>query len=378
MKIMVSAGEVSGDVHGSYLIKELKNLRPDIYFFGMGSDRLAAEGMDIKCDISKRGTIGIFEALPNILPIYLNFIKMKRLLLEEKPDLVLLIDSQGFNLPFASYCKKHGFKTAYYIAPQEWLWGTPRGVKKVVNSVDLILAIFQKEYDVYKKAGGQVVYFGHPLLDIVRPSLSKSDSRLKFLGENIPGPVIALCPGSRIQEIRGLLPALLLSGEIILKEFPRAKFLIPVASAKIIKDIFNLIGDFRPKAIIGSTYEILNASDLAICVSGTINLEASILKVPNLMVYKLSLLTYLFGKYVLKIGDKLPFFSMPNLLLGKPVIPELTMKDAHPQVIASQAISILKDPVRHASMLASFEKLNDLLGMPGSIHKYARSILNFI
>lgn len=168
MKIMVSAGEVSGDVHGSYLIKEFKKLRPDIFFFGMGSERLAAEGVDVKFDITKRGTIGILEALPNILPVYSTFLKMKKLLLREKPDLVLLIDSQGFNMPFAKFCKKAGFKTVYYIAPQEWLWGTPRGIKRVADTVDLIVAIFQKEYEAYRAAGANVVYFGHPLVDIVK------------------------------------------------------------------------------------------------------------------------------------------------------------------------------------------------------------------
>lgn len=170
MKIMVSAGEVSGDVHGSYLIKEFKKLRPDIFFFGMGSERLAAEGVDVKFDITKRGTIGILEALPNILPVYSTFLKMKKLLLREKPDLVLLIDSQGFNMPFAKFCKKAGFKTVYYIAPQEWLWGTPRGIKRVADTVDLIVAIFQKEYEAYRAAGANVVYFGHPLVDIVKVS----------------------------------------------------------------------------------------------------------------------------------------------------------------------------------------------------------------
>ena len=206
---MISAGEVSGDVHGSYLVKELKKLRSDIFFFGMGSERLAAEGVDVKFDISKRGTIGMVEVLPNILPIYLTFLKMKKLLLKEKPDLVLLIDSQGFNMPFAKFCKKVGIKTVYYIAPQEWLWGSPRGVKKVAETLDLIIAIFEKEYEIYKNTGARVVYFGHPLVDMVQAKMTKENARQVFFGDEIcPSPVIAICPGSRRQEIRGLLPIL--------------------------------------------------------------------------------------------------------------------------------------------------------------------------
>lgn len=144
MKIMVSAGEVSGDVHGSYLVKELKKINPDIHFFGMGSERLAAEGVDIKFDISKRGTIGIFEALPNVIPIYLTFLKMKRLALKEKPDLVLLVDSQGFNIPFARFCKKAGIKTVYYIAPSHGFGGRQGASNKSPKPSTLSSPFFSK------------------------------------------------------------------------------------------------------------------------------------------------------------------------------------------------------------------------------------------
>lgn len=388
MKILVSAGEVSGDSHGAYLIRELKKLKPDIYFFGMGSESLKAEGVDVKFDISKRGTIGIFETLPNVIPIYLTFLKMKKLLLEEKPDLVLLIDSQGFNMPFANFCKRHGFKAVYYIAPQEWLWGTARGVKKVVETIDLIISIFGKEHEVYKQAGGNSVYFGHPLLDIVKPFMSREEARKAFIGD-LPvrqagdgrivqrptSNVIALCPGSRAQEIRGLLPILLEAGKLIQEEMPDARFLIPAASTNMIKEIFGLIGDFRPKAVVGHTQDILWASDLAICTSGTINLEASILGVPNIMVYKLSPLTYFIGKYILKIGEKLKYFSMPNMLADERVIPELVMGEANPERIAQEAVSILKDQQRIKSMQEGFQKIRQKLGSEGVIAKVAEAIL---
>ncbi|MDD5383035.1 MAG: lipid-A-disaccharide synthase, partial [Candidatus Margulisbacteria bacterium] len=167
-KIMISAGEVSGDTHGTYLVRELKKIDPSIYFFGIGSEKLLTEGVDIKFDISRRGTIGLFEALPNLVPIYLLYLKMVELMKREKPDLLLLVDSQGINMPLAKAAKRLGIKTVYYIAPQEWLWGTERGVRNVIEKSDLIIAIFEKEFDVYKKAGGNVVYFGHPLIDIVK------------------------------------------------------------------------------------------------------------------------------------------------------------------------------------------------------------------
>ncbi|MBU0672488.1 MAG: lipid-A-disaccharide synthase [Candidatus Margulisbacteria bacterium] len=375
-KIMVSAGEVSGDAHGKYLVRELKKLLPDAYFFGLGSENLLAEGVDVKFDITKRGSIGIFEALPNVLPIYLTYLKMVALMKKEKPDLLLLIDSQGINMPLAKAAKKLGIKTVYYIAPQEWLWGTPRGVKKVASTLDQIIAIFEKENEIYKLHGANVAYSGHPLVDIVKPTLSRDEARKQLLGD-VSGPVISICPGSRTQEIKGLFPILLKAGKLIQQAIPEAKFVIPAASTDTIKQIFGLIEDFRPKAVVGHTYDILAASDLAICTSGTINLEASILGTPNIMVYKLNPLTYFLGKYVLKIGEKLPYFSMPNLLLEEKVIPELVMEEANPTRIAEEAVAILRDGARQEKMKASFEKLQNTLGSPGVISRCAKKIIEF-
>lgn len=366
MKVLVSAGEVSGDVHGSYLVKELKRTRPGLEFFGMGSDRLAAAGVDIKFDISKKGTIGIFEALPNIIPIWLTFRKMKQLALREKPDLVLLIDSQGFNVPFAKFCKKHGLKTVYYIAPQEWLWGTERGARKIAETVDLIVAIFEKEYEVYKKVGANVVYFGHPLIDVVQLPQRLSPQTLR--------PQIAICPGSRTQEIKALFPILLKAAELIKEKIPGAEFVMPVPSTGIIEEMFPLVGGFHPKAVAGQTDELLAESDLAICASGTINLEASLLGTPNIMVYKLSPLTYLIGKHFLHIDRKIKYFSMPNILLDEKVIPELVMGDATPEKIAAEALAILGDKARQEGMKRSFGVLRSKLGSPGVIRRVAENI----
>src|SRR3989339_1883113 len=149
MKIMVSAGELSGDLHGSLLVKELRRQASGLTFFGIGSKRLALAGVDIRLDISPRSSVGIFEALPNLFSIYRSFRKAKALILSERPDLVILIDSQGFNMPLARFCKKQGIKTVYYVAPQEWLWGTERGARRVAQTLDLIIAIFEKEYHSY-------------------------------------------------------------------------------------------------------------------------------------------------------------------------------------------------------------------------------------
>jgi lipid-A-disaccharide synthase len=378
MKIMICAGEVSGDVHGSFLVKEIKKLVPAAEFFGVGSERLAAAGVDIRFDITQKGSIGILEALPNLLPLYSIFHKIKKMLLEEKPDLVILIDSQGINFPLAKFCKKAGLKTVYYIAPHEWLWGSPKNARLVADNVGLIVAIFQKEFDVYRRSGANVVYFGHPLLDIVKPRQTGTEFRQQLFGQLPPtAPLISLCPGSRPHEIKTLFPVLLRAAELIRLSFPDAKFVVPVASRQLESLIAARLTTRDIPIVVGRTYDALAVSDLALCASGTINLEASLLKTPNIMIYKLSRLTYAIGKYLLRIDKKLKYYSMPNLLLGKEVIPELTMSDANPATIAAEAGALLQDPQRQRDMKLAFEHLRQKLGTPGAIRRCAEAILTF-
>jgi lipid-A-disaccharide synthase len=361
VKIMVSAGEVSGDVHGSYLVRALLKLRPDLLFFGLGSERLAAAGVDVRYDIVNRGSIGLIEALPNIVPLFSVFARVKKLVLKERPDLVILIDSQGFNLPLAKFCRANKIKTVYYISPQEWLWGTPRGVKHLARLIDLIVAIFPREYETYKLAGANVIYEGHPLIDIVpRPSSLAPRS-----------PMISLCPGSRTHELKSMLPILLRAAELIREELPSVTFIIPAASQAVraaIKAPFEVVVD--------QTYELLARSQLAICTSGTINFEAALLGVPNIMAYRLSPLTYLVGKYLLRIDRKIKYFCMPNILLDRPVIPELIMSSAEPNIIAREALRLLRDDRRQTAMLSAFSELRRSLGAPGVIDRLAVGILN--
>ncbi|MBU0573188.1 MAG: lipid-A-disaccharide synthase [Candidatus Margulisbacteria bacterium] len=370
-KIMISAGEVSGDVHGSYLVNEIKKLAPDAYIFGMGSERLKASGADIKLDISKRGTVGLVEVLPNAIPILFNLRKMVKLMDQEKPDMLILIDSQGFNVPLAREAKKRGIKTVYYIAPQEWLWGTKKGMKKVADCTDQIIAIWQKEADLYRDAGANVDYFGHPLLDIVKTTMDKPAFCKKYnLKEN--DPIIAVCPGSRTQEIYGLLPIFLEACEIIHKQVPKAQFIIPAASTYIIKQIFKVINGYKATAVIGSTHDIVGHADLAMAASGTINLEACILGTPNIMVYKLHPLTYWIGKNVLKIGEKMNFFSMPNILCNEEIIPELIQDNANPENIAKTAMGFLDSEGYQRHNLG---RVKQHLGAPPVISRIAMSIL---
>jgi lipid-A-disaccharide synthase len=363
---MMSAAEVSADHLASCLARELK----DCCLFGMGGENMRSAGVDIRIDITEKSSVGIIEALKHI-PSHLSTLKaLKNMLKEEKPDALILVDAQGFNMPLASYAKSLGIKTVYFIAPQEWLWGTKKGVEKVAKTIDLIISIFKKEHDTYKAAGGNSVYYGHPLLDAAKPSMTRDGFFRKF--SLIPGQkVVALCPGSRSHEIKSLLPVLMeVAGRI--KE---AQFVLPISSSKFKQRIEAEISKsaLNIKVIEGHNYDVLAYSDLVIAKSGTIVLESVCLKTPVIMFYKLSPITYFIGKYLL--GIKLKYYSMPNILAGRMIIPEYVMWQATADNIYSESIKVLDDPEKAK---AGYEEVRSILGQAGSLKKTAQKIIEFI
>lgn len=362
----MSAAEVSADLLASYLARELK----DCQLFGMGGEKMRSAGVDIRIDITEKSSIGIVEAI-KYLPFHLSTLKsMKEMMNREKPDALILIDAQGFNMPLAAYAKSRGIKTIYYISPQEWLWGTKKGVDKVIRTIDLIISIFKKEHEIYKAAGGNSVYFGHPLLDIVRSNMNRQDFCRKF-SIDPSKKVIALCPGSRFHEIKNLLPILIDAA----MKIKGAEFILPISSSKFKEKIKEQVSraSLNIKIIEGSNYDVLANSDLVIAKSGTIILECVCLNTPVIMFYKLSPLTYFIGRHFL--GIKLSFYSMPNILTNKMVVPEFVMERATADNIYNEAVSILANPEKARS---GYAEVRSLLGEPGASRKAAQKIIEFV
>ncbi len=374
MKILISAGEVSGDLYGSFLVKEIVRTGRDLslQIYGMGGEKLKAAGMDLRHDIIQRSSVGLIETLPNIIPVYLTFRKMVSYLDKERPDLVIAIDSQGFNVPFLAEAKKRGIKTVYFIPPQEWLWGTDDNLKKVVSLCDLIACMFEDGYKAYKKEGANAVYFGHPILDIVKTSTTKEEFLKKHNLKNV-FPIISLGLGSRKQEFKKLLPKILKTAEIIAQTHKEAQFLVPLANSKYKKTIQRHLNKYNLniRIIEDSSYNILNASDLLITKSGTINVEACVLNVPNIMMYEVHPITYWLAKKVLKIKVP-PHFSLPNLIAKDKIISEFVQEDVVPAKMAEECLKILKNP---QDLKIRMQKVTAALGSTGAISKIAKEIL---
>ncbi len=379
LKIMLSAAEVSGDVHGAALAEAIKSLNRDAVLFGMGGERMAEAGVDVRLDITEKSSVGISEAVRNI-PSHIGSLRsLVSLMRAEKPDALVLIDAQGFHMPLAKEARKLGIRTVYYIAPQEWLWGTRRGVKRVADAVDLIVAVFAKEFEAYRKAGANVIYEGHPIIDIAKPAYPRDEFRAAS-AVGASGPFIGLFPGSRRHEIERLLPVMLDALEIIRSKIGSVNPILGLSSSKFKAEIEREIDrrKINISLIEGGTYDALSACDVSIAASGTILLEAAVLQSPIIMTYKLSSFTEFVARFLLRIHKKLSFYAMPNILADKKIIPEYVLENATAGNLADEALSLLADPGRIKRMKDEMAALRGQLGEPGVVARVAQKILSFV
>ncbi|MFP5503955.1 MAG: lipid-A-disaccharide synthase, partial [Candidatus Sericytochromatia bacterium] len=358
--IFLSAGEVSGDMHGAHLARALRAARPDLRLVGVGGPRMAAAGVELLADVTRHSAVGLTEQLPHVRPVLKAFKTAKEAIASEPPAAVVLIDYQGANMDLARHAKRLGVPTAYYILPQEWLWGFKGGLKKVAAAADRLIAVFEAEAAAYREAGGSVSYVGHPLLDIlaeVRP--------LALAGQ---GPLVALLPGSRPQEIDRLVPVFLGAAAIVREAVPEARFVLPIAGAHLAPAVEAAVAKSGLSVTVleGRGQEALAAADLAIAASGTVTLESAILGVPCVAAYRVSGLTAFLAKRLLRV----PYVTLPNIVLGREVVPELLQERATPGTIAEAAIAALRSPDREG--LAA---VRARLGERGAIARAAEAIL---
>jgi lipid-A-disaccharide synthase len=364
--LFLSAGEVSGDMHGAHLARALKAMRPDVRLIGVGGPHMAAAGVEILADVIAHSAVGLTENLPHVVPVMKAFKQAKATLAALRPDAVVLIDYQGANMDLAKSARKLGLKTVYYITPQEWLWGFKRGPAQVASGVDHLLCVFAREAEVYRAAGGRVTYVGHPLIDILA-----NDPLPPFPVAG--GPVIALLPGSRPQEVRSLLPIFLGAAAHILQALPETRVLLPVASGHLRDEVCARVAESGLPIMVveGQAQSVLRAADVAVAASGTVTLEAAILGVPCVAAYQVSKLTAFLAKRLLKVRH----VTLPNIVAGKAVIPELLQDDANPEALSRAVLRLLGDAHARAAMKRDMAEVREQLGAPGAIARAAAAIL---
>jgi len=371
LKIMLSATEVSGDLHGANLVRAIKKICPECEFLGVGGERMREEGVDVRIFSTHLGTVGVVEGV-KFYPFFLRIIsEVKRLLKEEKPDLLVLIDSRDFNLKLIPLAERLKVPTVYYVAPPVWAWPDWK-MKKMSRKINKIIAIFPFEEKIYKKAGADVVWVGHPLLDVVKPALDKKEAFKKF-SLDPSRPVIGLLPGSREQEIKALLPLMLKAAENIKKKLKEVQYLLPVASFIFQEKIAKMVGKSKAevKILNDNIYDLMNISSLLITASGTATLEAACLGIPMVIVYKTHITTYLLGKVLLT----LPYVGLPNILAGRRIVPELLQFKATEKNLSDTVLSLLSHSGRLARMRHELKQSVKKLGPPGATERAARVIV---
>ena len=379
MKYYIIAGEASGDLHGSNLIKELKKLDAAANIRCWGGDKMQEAGGELVKHYRDLAFMGFTEVLMNLRTIFRNLKFCKEDILQFKPDALILIDYPGFNLRIAKWAKQQGLKVIYYISPQVWAWKENR-VKSMKKCIDKMLVIlpFEKKY-FHDKWNWDVEYVGHPLVEVVESQKSK----VKSLPAGQAGqkfsdkPIVALLPGSRKQEIIKKLPVMLQ----VSKHFPDYQFI--VAQAPSIVDSFYQVFTSRfPNVSIvnGKTYELLMQSKAAMVTSGTATLETALFEVPEVVCYKGSPISYQIGKRLIKVK----FISLVNLIMDKPVVKELIQKDLTVENLKQELHELITNEARIVAIKKDYAELKQLLSeggtdsYQGASAKAARSIIDFL
>jgi lipid-A-disaccharide synthase len=373
-KILMVAGEASGDLHGAHLMQAIHEIDSTVQFFGLGGEALQKTGMTLLYHHRSLSVVGMTEVLVKLRSILKVLNGLKQSLDREKPDLVILIDFPDFNLRLAKFAHHRGFPILYYISPQVWAW-RPGRVKLIARCVRKILVFFPFEVALYRAAGADVEWVGHPLLDTVRPSLSKEDAFHQF-GLDPALRTVGLLPGSRESEIRKLLPTLLASADLLREEVPNLQFVLPLAPGLSQANLSPWLGktSLPLQVVEGPTYDVMSISELLITASGTATLEGALLKKPMVIVYKISPLSYWIGRALIRVDH----IGMVNLVAEKTIVPELIQKDANPQRIAQEAVRILKDPALQGQMRDAMGEVRQRLGEPGASKRAAHIVYSLL
>jgi lipid-A-disaccharide synthase len=372
-KLMIITGEVSGDLIGASLVKELLIKNPSMKITGIGGDKMKSAGMDLNYHSDQMAFLGFVEVVKHLPFIHKVQKKLIEIVKQEKISCVVLIDYPGFNLSIAKKLKPLGIKIIYYVSPQIWAWAKGR-VKKVRRLVDKMLVVFPFEVEFYKKENVNVQYVGHPLVERIDAYkfLSKDEFYTKFNLEK-DKDILLVMPGSRKQEIKEIFPEVIKAANHIASDY---RMQVVVARSKNIKEeyLHQLANSQKFKTISDHNYELMKYSRFGIIKSGTSTLEAGYFALPMIVVYKTSVLTYLIGKQLVTL-DRI---GMVNILLDEMVVPELIQHNANSKNIVAEVSKILSDEKSYLAMKQKLGEVQKKLGESGASKKAANSILEIL
>lgn len=374
-KIMIVAGEASGDLHGAHLIAALRKKAPDLAVCGIGGRELADQGVEILYDSAKLAVVGILEVISHFKYIREAMGLLTERLKNDPPDLLILIDYPDFNFIMAGRAKKLGIPIFYYISPQVWAWRSGR-VKTIRRLVDRLAVILPFEKDFYKTKGMDVDFVGHPLMDSVKTSMSRDE----FCAANGIDPqktVIGILPGSRRREVATMLPVFLEAARRLKTELGNPVFVLPLASTLTIDDLkqHGLADcDLDIRVIGENRYDLMASCRAVMAASGTVALELAILDVPMVIAYQVSPLTYFLGRRLIKVK----YASLVNLVADREVVPELLQDDATPEKVTPVMLGLVNNQEIRTKMLRDLAQVRERLGGGGASERAAGLVLEMI
>ncbi|MGD2278524.1 MAG: lipid-A-disaccharide synthase [Candidatus Omnitrophota bacterium] len=366
--ILIIAGEPSGDIRAGELIKELKKFLPEVHFWGIGGDRMEAEGVELIKHVRHFSIIGVWEAIKKLPQIHRQFKDVVKNARERKPFLAVLVDYPGFNLKLAAFLHGEKIPVIYYIIPQIWAWGGGR-IKLLKRYLDKALVLFGFEEKLLKSFGINCEFVGHPLLD----SMPERETRDSSSGSLI----IALLPGSRKTEIASMFPLMLDAAEMILKKRKNVNFVV-AENSNIDKALYDaaLAGhsSLRVKRVKDKTFDCLNECDFAIVTSGTATLETAVMEKPMVISYRTSALT----AALFRLFAKTTRIGLVNIIAGKEIAPEILQEDATPENLSQKVLEIINDENRMRDIKQELKKVKECLGGEGASRKAAAAVYEFI
>lgn len=368
---MMIAGEASGDLHGSGVVKELKRIDSTVDVFGVGGENMKKEGMNVIYHVNELGFMGFVEVIRHLPFLRVMEHTLEQILKLKKPEALVLIDYPGFNLRFARIAKKYGVKVLYYISPQIWAWHRSR-VRKMKGVVDKMLVVFPFEEEFYRREGIDVEFVGHPLLEGLATHFNYKNFCKRY-GIETKKKLLALIPGSRKQEIENIFPVMLRSARIIAasEEMEIAVAVAPTLEENHFRTFYNLEGVHLVK---GATYDLMSHAHFALVTSGTATLETACFGTPMFVLYKTSWLTYLIGRLLVRVKN----IGLVNIVAGKEIVPEFIQHQASVKTLTSAALEILRNGEKMKTMREELSKLKEKLGTIGASRRVAERILQVV
>lgn len=370
-KVMICAGEASGDLHGASVADALKKMAPDIELLGMGGTNMRAAGVEIVYDIADIGVMGFVEVMWNLAKFFRLRDYLSAVMDQRRPDVVVLIDYGGFHMALASVAKKKNIPVVYYICPKAWVWGKWRA-KAIAGWVRRVAAIFPFEAEIYAEAGAAVEFVGHPLIDIVKPSMSREEA-YRYFGADPQRPLLLLLPGSRFQEVESLLEVVLAAAKKISQQIPQCQFYLPLAPTIPIERIESVVKASGVPVVFtrNSTYNLMQIADCAIAASGTVTLEAALMELPSVIVYRVQTATY----WLVRLVANVSHVGLPNIVVGRRILPELIQDAATAENVSQAALHLMTDSSARLQAKQDLQEVRASLGEPGAVSRVAKIVL---